>query len=213
MAQAICCWLYPTDEDLRELFSVVLPKLAMSKINVKKADMSLMCLCIMPWLAFTADWGTSSRNHTFHKGYICGWLYSWYCDLQSADQSVQQESHDSRSIGTSPKNAWCWLHTRCNCFWFLDLGYGHSQMWEAAVAILLMDMGKTWCKPTKSTFHVLIDVHQWAGKCKQVEIWCPRSDLLVLNHPQPPYTCWWALLEMEVSQNSWDNVWLELERF
>jgi len=90
---------------------------------------------------------------------------------------------------------------------------GHSQMWEAAVAILLMDMEKTWCKPTKSTFHVLIDVHQWAGKCKQVEIWCPRSDLLVLNHPQPPYTCWWALLEMEVSQNSWDNVWLELERF
>jgi hypothetical protein len=127
--------------------SVVLPKLAMSKINVKKADMSLMCLCIMPWLAFTADWGTSSRNHTFHKGYICGWFYSWYCDLQHADRSVQQESHDSRSIGTCLKNAWCWFHTRCNRFWFLDLGYGHSHMWEAAVAILLLDMEKTQCKP------------------------------------------------------------------
>jgi hypothetical protein len=147
-----------------------------------------MCLCIMPWLAFTANWGTSSRNHTFHKGYICGWLYSWYCDLQHADRSVQQESHDSRSIGTSPKNAWCWLHTRCNHFWFLDLGYGHSHTWEAAVAILLLDMEKTRCQPTKSTFHVLIDVHQWAGKCKQAEIWCP-SDRSAGFEPSPATLC------------------------
>jgi hypothetical protein len=43
-AQAI----YAADFIPQMKISVVLPKLAMSKINVKKADMSLMCLCIMP---------------------------------------------------------------------------------------------------------------------------------------------------------------------
>jgi hypothetical protein len=107
------------------------------------------------------------ESHTSQR-HVCGWLYSWYCDLQHVDQSVQEESHDSRSVSTSPKNAQYWLHTRCNVFWFLDLGYGCSHMWEPAVAIFLLDIEKAWCNR-------MIDVHQQAGKHKQAELCIPSE--------------------------------------
>jgi len=107
------------------------------------------------------------ESHTSQR-HVCGWLYSWYCDLQHVDQSVQEESHGSRSVSTSPKNAQYWLHTRCNVFWFLDLGYGCSHMWEPAAAIFLLDIEKAWCNR-------MIDVHQQAGKHKQAELCIPSE--------------------------------------